>query len=110
MAKKQHTSVVRRFIINNVQSHPGNIASLVAEQFGISRQAAHRHVARLVEEGALEAHDRTRARTYKLQRTDHLAHVYALDKALEEHVIWEQDVQPVVARASDKSPKSAATA
>ena len=57
---------VRGFILANIERNPGNIAHLVAERFGISRQAANKHLKNLVAEGALLPEGKTRYRRYKV--------------------------------------------
>ena len=57
---------VRTFIVANVARHPGDIVRRTAETFGCTRQAVHRHIQRLVEEGALVESGKTRSRTYAL--------------------------------------------
>ena len=56
-------------IFNNEMAYflaPGNIGSLVARKFDISRQAVNKHIRRLIEEKALSQRGNTRNRTYIL--------------------------------------------
>lgn len=67
MALHQKTVRIRQSIIDRVTEHPSNIAALIQDVFGISRQAANRHIRALVDEGVLVPHGNTSARTYELK-------------------------------------------
>lgn len=64
----------------------GLVAKVVA-RFGISRQAAHRHVKALVDEGALVPSGSKRGRSYALAVLDSKTEVLPLE-GLEEHAVW----------------------
>ena len=53
MAESGKSAAIQKFIVENVEQHPGDIASAAVAHFGISRQLAHRHLRRLVEKGSL---------------------------------------------------------
>src|SRR5262249_32093159 len=55
---------IRAFVLDEVSKRPCNATALAARHFGISRQAVHVQVARLVDEGLLRAEGRTRACRY----------------------------------------------
>lgn len=57
---------VRKFIIEQLGAHPTDIVRLVAEKFGRSRQAVHKHLQRLIAEGAVTESGHTRNKTYGL--------------------------------------------
>jgi anti-sigma regulatory factor (Ser/Thr protein kinase) len=44
---------IREFILENVENNPQKIAILAMEKFGNSRQAVHRHIRQLVDQGTL---------------------------------------------------------
>jgi anti-sigma regulatory factor (Ser/Thr protein kinase) len=83
---------IRKFILDNVEHHPKDIASLTAHIFDISRQAVNKHIQRLVEQKALLAHGTTRNRHYLLHPLIQWEHIYPLDRNLEEDVIWRKDI------------------
>ncbi len=58
--------LVRRYILENVDSNSQHIVRSTAFQFGISRQAVNKHLQRLVKEEILTARGTTRNRTYSL--------------------------------------------
>ena len=69
---------VRTFIVAHVAKHPADIVRRTAEKFDSSRQAVHRHIQRLVEEGALVESGKTRNRTYQLAQLRAWSHRYVV--------------------------------
>src|SRR5688500_2304283 len=78
---------IRLFALREVADFNPRPVANVAEKFGISRQAAHRHVKGLVDEGSLIAVGSNRGRTYKLAVLDEKAAEVPLN-SLEEHAVW----------------------
>jgi len=64
---QEKTEQIRQFILENVEDHPTDITSVVSVEFGISRQASHRHIQKLVEAGFLIPNGVTRNRTYDVK-------------------------------------------
>src|SRR6266496_387621 len=64
---KKKTEQVRQFILENVEDHPTDITSVVSDKFDISRQASHRHIYKLVQDGLLASHGTTRNRKYEVK-------------------------------------------
>lgn len=73
-----------------------NVASIIAREFGISRQAANVHLAQLVKAGELEARGETRARVYRLVWREPILHTYPRE-GLSEDRAWQELCAPVVA-------------
>jgi predicted transcriptional regulator len=44
---------VRKFLIDNIDAHPADVVKMASEKFDCSRQAVHKHLKRLVDEGAV---------------------------------------------------------
>ena len=88
--------VVRKFILDQVEANPQGITRIISEQFGISRQAANKHLKRLVEEGVLTPVGRTKDRTYELAILTSWKKTYPIVPGMEEHEIWQRDVAPVL--------------
>jgi len=86
--------VVRRFIIANVEKHPRDICRVVAQKFGISRQAVNLHLRRLVDEGALEATGATNNRSYTLASLSSWSEVYSIAEHPTEDRVWYRDLAP----------------
>lgn len=85
---------VRGFIIANVEKHAQDIGRVVAEKFGISRQAVNLHLKRLVEEGALEAQGATVNRAYSLAPLVSWTQGYFLADHPTEDSVWRGDIAP----------------
>ncbi len=85
---------VRRFLIDNIDSHPSDIVRLTAEKFACSRQAVHKHLQRLVAEGAVVVSGNTRNRRYVLASLVLWDKQYVLSEKLEEDIVWREDIKP----------------
>lgn len=90
--------LVRRFIIENLDDHPSDIAKVTAEKFTCTRQAVHKHIQRLIDEGAISQEGQTRNKTYKLSQLVVWEKEYKLDDKLTEDAVWRQDVAPSLGR------------
>jgi biotin operon repressor len=87
---------IRRFILEHVEKHSGDVSRLAAEHFSITRQAINKHLQRLAHEGALRESGNTRSRSYKLAPLVNWAHEYEISPDLEEHIVWRNDVSKVL--------------
>lgn len=92
---------VRRFILENVARFPADIARRAATRFHITRQAVHKHLRRLVEEGALTESGQTRSRLYRLAIVSHWERSYPIQAGLQEDVVWNHDVRPRLGERPD---------
>lgn len=93
---KQRGEIIRKFILENVEKHPSDIAPITAAKFDITRQGAHRHVQNLVRDGALRETGKTKARIYQLQPVVDWWGMYEIAKGLDEDKIWREDVLPLL--------------
>ncbi len=92
---------IATFVLNHVTQHPSDITRVVAKRFGISRQAAHRHVANLVDQGALLVRGRTRGRHYALGVQLDWSRAFPMGASFQEDVVWRNDIAPVLAPLPD---------
>ena len=83
---------VRRYITDNVDKHPKDIARITAAKFDITRQAVNKHLKRLVDEKALTQKGQTRSRTYFLHPQEHWEKDFDLNSQLAEDVVWRDEV------------------
>ncbi|WP_052376673.1 STAS-like domain-containing protein [Chondromyces apiculatus] len=88
------TAKIDAFILQKVTAHPGDIAKLVAERFGISRQAVNRHLKRLIDEGKLVASGATRSRQYSPVVIAGEKFELPVNPSLDEHDVWRARVGP----------------
>lgn len=92
---------VRHFIIDNVARHPADVAKRAATRFHITRQAVHKHLRRLVEEGILTESGQTRSRSYGLAVLSQWERSFPIQAGLEEDIVWTQDIRPVLGELPD---------
>ncbi len=83
---------IRKFITDNVDDHKTDIAKVTSKKFDISRQAANKHLKKLVDENALVREGNTRNRTYALRPLEKWSASYKLVEELQEDVVWRNDV------------------
>jgi anti-sigma regulatory factor (Ser/Thr protein kinase) len=97
MNKKQtRRQEIQDFIVSHVQEHPSDIAKLAADRFGITRQAIHKHLRRLTDEGVIIADGNTRNRVYRSALKAGLGKVYQVADKLSESSVWMTDVRPLL--------------
>ncbi len=85
----KRTLLIRDFVLDNVSEHPKDISTITAAEFNISRQAAHRHVSKLVDEGLLVAKGVKRNREFALASLVDIDLTFSLDNLkLAEDKIW----------------------
>lgn len=92
------TERIHQFIIDEIPEHPSDIAARVCEQFGISRQAASRHLRRLVESGVLVSEGKTSARRYALAILDNLRVNLPIGPQSQEDIPWREEFRPRLER------------
>jgi anti-sigma regulatory factor (Ser/Thr protein kinase) len=92
------SSEITRFILSNVENHAGDIAPLVAKEFGFSRQRAHVYVIREVTNGNLIKVGSTRWTRYFLANGKHIEFSLKIKSGLAEDKIWSQYIKPMILR------------
>src|SRR3990170_4143033 len=92
---------IRQFILNNVESHPRDVAGLAVKTFGITRQAVNKHIQRLVEQSVLIPSGSTKNRHYLLHPPAQWETIVSLDKSSSEDVIWRNEIEPQLGKLPD---------
>jgi len=69
----------------------------VVEEFGISRQAASRHVHHFVESGVIGITGMRRCVKYELKELESKRYEFSLKDPLEEDLVWANYVRPLIA-------------
>lgn len=87
---------IRRYILENIEQHAGDISRFTAEHFQITRQAVNKHIQKLKREGALSEDGKTRNRSYSLAPKVDWGQSYEINAELEEHLVWQNDVSKVL--------------
>lgn len=84
---------IRKFLVEQVEAHPEDIAKVTAERFGITRQAVHRHLKTLLDQGVIEATGQTRRKRYAL-RVEKFEEALSLRENRDEDRVWRAFVEP----------------
>lgn len=92
---------VRRFLIEHIDTYPADIVRVTAEKFGCSRQAVHKHMLRLINEGAVTVSGATRSRRYSLAPLSAWSKTYRLAEGLAEDAVWREDIAPLLSKLPD---------
>jgi anti-sigma regulatory factor (Ser/Thr protein kinase)/biotin operon repressor len=92
---------IRQFILDNVEKHPRDVASLAAQAFGVTRQAVNKHIQHLVGQKALLVRGSTRSKIYQLHPLIEWTKAYSLNNKLEEDIVWSSDIKPLVVDLPD---------
>lgn len=87
---------IRRFLLENVEKHPANIAKLTSNNFKITRQAVHKHIKRLIAEKALTEEGHTKNRIYKIAPLVTWERTYKITPDLAEGVVWSKDISLIL--------------
>ena len=98
---RQKSTEIRDFIIESVNDHPQDVTRLASNRFGISRPAVLRHINKLIDEGLLTAHGRTRDRRYELNALVEETFKFVISPETEEDSIWRHIVRPSMRGLSD---------
>jgi anti-sigma regulatory factor (Ser/Thr protein kinase) len=85
---------VREFILRNVAEHPGSVARLAAEKFGLTRTTVSSYMKRLVAEDLISSTGNTYARRYSLNKIVNLVFSIGLSAGLSEDAVWRFRVVP----------------
>lgn len=85
---------VRKFLIEHLAEHPTDIVRFTAEKFACTRQAVHKHLQRLIFEGAVLESGQTRSKRYQLAPLVQWKKHYEVGPSLAEDVVWRRDVEP----------------
>ena len=93
-SSRQRAQEIHKFIIESVPEYPTDLNRQISENFGISRQAAHRHIQHLVKEGILIARGHTKNRAYELAVVRENSFTVSLDKKVDEDIVWREQVRP----------------
>jgi DNA-binding transcriptional ArsR family regulator len=94
---RPQTESIREFILDRVADGPKSVARQVAQAYGISRQAANRHLDALVEAGVLEQDGATRSKEYRLRRVAILSREVRVTPVLNADRLWSDHIAPVLA-------------
>ena len=87
-------SEIRDFILKQIPEHPGDVATVAAEKFQVSRQTIVNYLNKLIDEGMVTASGNTRARKYKLRNFVEQNFHEPVVPGMEEDVVWRNKILP----------------
>ena len=87
---------IRRYILENIETHPNDISKVTADQFNITRQAVNKHLHKLTLEKVLTNSGATRNHSYKLAPLVQWRQTYEVTPDLAEGDVWSHDIKPVL--------------
>jgi anti-sigma regulatory factor (Ser/Thr protein kinase) len=91
---------IREFIIENLQKHPSDIIKFAINQFGCTRQAVHKHIKRLLQEGIITETGNTRNKIFKISVLEKWEKTYSLNNITEDQA-WLNDILPALGNMSE---------
>ncbi len=94
--KKNSSKAIRHFILDNIDKHSKDIARVVSENFGISRQSVNRYLQLLEKQGSIESTGKTRNKRYLLKPIILKEISIPITPGLEEDRVWRQQVEPLL--------------
>ena len=94
--KKHSSKAIRHFILDNIDTHSKDIARIVSENFGISRQSVNRYLQLLEKEGSIESTGKTRNKRYLLKPIILKEISIPITPGLEEDKVWRQHIEPLL--------------
>src|ERR1035438_9289351 len=92
---------IRQFILARVDEHPHDITQLTTKQFGVTRQAVHLHLQRLLADSDLLRQGKTRRTRFFLAAKKTWQKRYARQQS--ESDVWESDVLPQISDLPDNA-------
>lgn len=87
---------IRRFILDNVENHRGDIVNLTCHAFDITRQAVNKHIQLLAKRNALVVKGSTKDVRYFLHPLAEWEEIFPLDGSVSEDLVWRNHVAPIL--------------
>ena len=92
---------IRQYILSNIE-HP-DIAQVTSHHFGISRQAANKHLQHLAKQKIILVSGKTRNRHYELAPLVQWENTFSLKTSLQEDIVWRNSIMPLLGEMSDNT-------
>jgi anti-sigma regulatory factor (Ser/Thr protein kinase)/biotin operon repressor len=89
---------VRKFLVEHIDAHPADIVRLAMEKFSCTRQAVHKHMQRLIGEGAVVVSGTTRSKRYELAPLLQWKKQYDQALGLAEDAVWRGDIAELLGK------------
>ena len=99
--ERSRTRLIHEFILDYVSQDGVGVAARIARAYGISRQAANRHLDGLIVDGVLMESGSTRAKRYELRPTGALTREFRITPVLNADRVWGDHMAPMLAGERD---------
>lgn len=96
-----NTKDVQQFILANIENHPRDIAMVISENFGFSRQRANEYLRREIQNGNIIKTGYTRWTQYFLANGKHIEFTERILPNIAEDKIWSKYVKPIILSYND---------
>lgn len=97
MSRNQEQSKkIVSYVLMNVREHPKDITNITSQEFGITRPAVLRHVRKLIDNGVLIVHGKTRDRHYELKSFAKEIFEFKINNDLREDIVWREYIFPIL--------------
>jgi hypothetical protein len=93
---RARSNEIRRYILEQLETHPGGIARQVAGEYGISRQAVNRHLQELASEGQIRGSGATRAKVWEIAPPRGTTRQLRITPVITEDRVWSEYGRPLV--------------
>ncbi len=101
MKKREKTRQIERYIAKRILDDSRGVTRATAEAFGISRQAAHRHIQGMIQEGLVAQDGVTKGREYHLLPLRSLDERFPLTDNPQEDIVWRQHVAALLSETPE---------
>lgn len=81
-------------MLDNVEAHPNDVATLAVRRFGVTRQAVNKLIKGLADDGLLITEGQTQGITYR--RSDYQRKWTLAVRGLSEHEVWNDNLRPML--------------
>jgi predicted transcriptional regulator len=95
--ERSRTRLIHEFILDHVSEDGAGVAGRIAKAYGISRQAANRHLDGLIGAGLLRESGSTRAKRYELRPTGAVTREFRITPVLNADRVWDDHAAPMLA-------------
>ncbi|MFB3071881.1 MAG: hypothetical protein ACE1ZU_00120, partial [bacterium] len=96
MPKAKRKEEVKKFILNNLESHPKDINSFTSSTFAVSRPTVSKYLQELIDEELVIATGKTKGRRYQLRDIVYERINLHVAENQQEDVVWRERVLPLM--------------
>ncbi len=98
---KNKTAKIKEFIYEKIVNHPEDISNVLANEFGFSRQTAHKHLSKEIKNGKIIKIGRTKSTKYFLVGSKKINFSCKINSELAEDKIWSKYIKPMLSEYSN---------